>query len=707
MSSVAGQAARVAADRLHWLVRIVAAIVVLCVTGIALLAWRLDQGPIEVTWIARRIEAAARAHGILLRIGKAEIAWAAYSGGIEEPLQLTLEGLRAGPEPASLRAERVGAAFALAPLLIGQLVPRSIELNGLRADLLRNPDGSLALGSRPGEGTPLGTLSTDSTHKTGGPDLLQLRHFHIHDAEAQLYDSSIGVLWRIAGVEADLDRGGDGLIAGTARAMLEAGGQSATLDISAHQNGDTSTIDARLTPLDPSALSQLAPAFSGLSVLQAPVSLTANAEFGAEMAPREEHLDAQIGAGRVHMGKGTAPVLAAQLSADATRTTAQATLQLETAAEPERQHTHMTGTMHATLAAGNWRTMVAGDVDRVSFADLPALWPEGIGGPGSRPWVTKNIPSGEMTSGHLDLALTVASDLSGAQLDSINAAIDGHDVTVWWLRPVPPIEHAEGRLTMTDPDAIDIGVSSARQGGGTQGGVTYSNGHVRLSGLNEKDQVADIETDLAGKVADLLAVLKHPRLQLLSKQPMEMREPAGQFTAHVSVGHLLLRDDVKMDDLVISTSGHFTGLHLGSIAGGHDLDRGTIDLSANNDGLNASGRADLAGIPLQLSVAMDFRAGKPSDVIQEVKVSGTADERQLAALGVDPREAVKGPVAIDGFDAQPARQARRHRRQRRPGTGVGLAAAPQLHEATRTKTRRERPGEFLRSSVWLRSTMCA
>jgi hypothetical protein len=648
---MAGQAAQVAADRLHWLVRTAAAIVVLSVIGIAALAWRLDQGPIDVPWIARRIEAAARTRGIPLQIGKAEIAWSAYSGGIEQPLQLTLEDLRAGPEPATLRAEQVGAVFALAPLLIGQFVPRGLEVTGFRADLVRNPDGSMALGTQPGQGTKLPNWQSGSAKSSGGPpDWLLLRHVHVHDAEAQLYDSTIGLLWRVADADADLDRGGGGLIAGTAHATIQAGDQTATLDLSAHQHGDASTVEARLTPLDPSALAPLAPAFAQLSMLQAPVSLTASAEFGTEVMPRRAHIEAQIGAGTLHIDKGTAPLLTAQFSADATPTSAQAELQLQTAAAPTRPTTKISGTMHATLTGQSWRAAVAADLDRVSFSDLPALWPEGTGGQGARPWITKNIPSGEMTGGHMDLVLTAPSDFADVQLASINAGIDGHDVTVWWLRPVPPIEHAEARMTVTDPDAIDITVVSARQAGGTQGGLLYSNGHVHIAGMNDKDQVASIENDLAGRLPDLIAVLKNPRVQLLNKRPVQMKDPAGQFTAHISVGHLLLRDDVTMDDLKISTFGHFTNVHLGgivSIAGGRDLDHGTIDLSASNDGLHASGHADLAGIPSQLSVTMDFRSGKPTDVIQEVKLAGTADEPQLASLGWDPGGAVKGPVAIN------------------------------------------------------------
>jgi hypothetical protein len=126
-----------------------------------------------------------------------------------------------------------------------------------------------------------------------------------------------------------------------------------------------------------------------------------------------------------------------------------------------------------------------------------------------------------------------------------------------------------------------------------------------------------------------------------------MRDPAGRFAADLSVSHLPLRDDVSMDDLQIATSAQLSGVHLGGIAGGRDLDHGELKLSANNDGLHASGTAALAGIASQLDVAMDFRAGPPSQVQQQVTVRAAVDAAQLAALGLTTRGILGGSVALD------------------------------------------------------------
>jgi hypothetical protein len=169
---------------------------------------------------------------------------------------------------------------------------------------------------------------------------------------------------------------------------------------------------------------------------------------------------------------------------------------------------------------------------------------------------------------------------------------------------------------------------------------------VRLTGIAAKHQFADIDADLAGPLVDVLTVLRHPRIKLLDRRPVQMDNPAGKLTGKLSVGHMPLEDKMTMDDLQIHAVTHLTEVHLGGIAAGKDLDRGTLDLDAGNDGLTVKGTADLAGIPSQLSVAMDFRNGPPSQVLTKVNVSGNANEKELARLGADPSDFVTGPVGI-------------------------------------------------------------
>ena len=61
------------------------------------------------------------------------------------------------------------------------------------------------------------------------------------------------------------------------------------------------------------------------------------------------------------------------------------------------------------------------------------------------------------------------------------------------------------------------------------------------AGLSMLTQVAALELTVAGTLADTIALLKNPRLQLLSKHPVDLRDPAGQVRGKIGVKLPLLR----------------------------------------------------------------------------------------------------------------------------------------------------------------------
>ena len=186
----------------------------------------------------------------------------------------------------------------------------------------------------------------------------------------------------------------------------------------------------------------------------------------------------------------------------------------------------------------------------------------------------------------------------------------------------PPIENGMAQLRILDPDTLEIVVASGRQRLRGQkpdtgaGGLLIRNGRVRITGIMQPHQVISIDSEIAGSVPDAIALLREPRLALLDRHPIELKNPAGQGTVKLTVG-LPLERDVRMDDIAIHAQGHLEGVHLGGVAAGRDLDQGVLDLDVNADALRLTGRALLADIPAQIDASMDFRAGPALQVAAE------------------------------------------------------------------------------------------
>ena len=81
---------------------------------------------------------------------------------------------------------------------------------------------------------------------------------------------------------------------------------------------------------------------------------------------------------------------------------------------------------------------------------------------------------------------------------------------------------------------------------------------MRITGMMQRHQVGAIEADIAGSLPDTLALLREPRLALLDRHPIELKDPAGQAAVKLSLS-IPLQNDVRMDDIAIRAQAHLDG----------------------------------------------------------------------------------------------------------------------------------------------------
>jgi hypothetical protein len=648
-------------------------LVLLAGAGGALLAWRLAQGPMEVTWLARRLEQEANANGpTRLHIGSAALAWEGFRQGIDMPLDVRLTSITATDANGAQIADvpRADVSLSVGELLLGRLRPRAVEIEGAQLRLLRAADGtvSLDLGSltetedtgappaTPGPSPWAGFLSelarpagNDRT-KERASFIGQMRHVRITDSSLVVIDQQLGATWRAPEINVDLQRLTRGGVEGSGEAQLALGDQRTTLHLIASlaPGGDRTQLRASIDELHPAALSRTAPALAPLAALEAPVSLTVGVELGPHLALHNASLEAKVGAGRVHLGDTVVPLESASLTVggNADQVTLQS-LRVALHGHPGAPLSQLQASGQMRRAGGRLRTSLNLARDQVAFADLRALWPEGVGG-NARDWVTQNITAGVARDAHIEAELDSAEDFSGVALTGASGTVVGDGLTVHWLRPVPPIERARATLHIIDPDTLEIIPQGGQQHSDIARGepLTIRGGRVRITGIEHPEQLAAIDAQIDGGVAEILTLLRNPRLRLLDKHPFPVRDPAGQAKVKFSV-RLPLEDKVEIDDVAVRAQAHLENVHLGGIAAGRDLDDGQLDLEATNEGLKVSGQALLAGIDADLTAEMDFRAGPPSQVMQKVTVSGRASARQITAAGLDAGPLLSGTAGIN------------------------------------------------------------
>jgi hypothetical protein len=684
VSGLAGQAARTTGRVCKALAQLAFALVLAVCVLLGALGWRLARGPLEMPWLARlMVQTVNAGQPMHVAIGGAALAWEGFSGGVDEPIDIQVRDIVLTDKAGTRIASIPRAAVSLSPrrLVFGEIAPRAVEVDGLRLTVERDITGAVTLdvggkpvgadagtstaaapgakpGAKPGDAVAdllrqfVRPASNDQTLGAGSR-LSQLSHVRLSDAAVTVVDRQLGATWSLRALTVDLARQGEGGLSGVADGTLWLGQDiSAPLRVTADLDRTSGRTDvtASLGNVVPASLARVVPAWNALAPFAMPASLRATVQLAPDLTPGDLSAQIALAAGPLRLPGAEIAVLGGALSLQGNLRHATIDVtRLAVAPRADGRPTQIQAKAEVTRAeAGDVTVGGTLDVDAVAFADLPALWPAGMGGPGARKWVTENITDGVASHGHVDVGVHIPADFSDVQVTRLAGGIEGTGLTVSWLSPVPPVVHAAAKLSLTGPDALAITVTDGVQSGGRDGGLRVQAAHIKITGLSGHDQFADIDADVAGTVPDLLTLLRSPRLHLLDRSPLPINDASGQIAGRIGVAHLPLRDGVTMDDVAIRATAKATALRLPAVAAGHDVEQGTATIDVTNAGLHAAGTASVEGIAEQVQLDLDFRNGPKTQIVQKVTATGTADARQLAALGLQTADLLAGRIGLAG-----------------------------------------------------------
>lgn len=631
---------RTADQALHFVMEAAIGLCVVLALAACTLAWRLAQGPIDLTALVQREQALFTPKGDKLSIGSAALAWEGFVAS-DQPLDIRLQGVRLTSADGSLTAhvKQARVTLSISRMLLGQIVPRTLAIDGASVQMLRSTKSALSF---PPEGRStdgpahgltqsiLRELAKPVRLQDGLPWLSQLRRVDLSNAQVTIHDATLGVTWEVAHVGMAFQRLSAGGVSGLASADLAVGTAHATMTLRAELGNEGTHIHVSSTPLSPASLAANVPALAGLAAADLPLKADFDATLGQALAFLKARLEVTATAGTIKGGGGTTGVQ----SADVVVVAEPSELMLESArialAAPAGKQSPpvLNAQATATLLSGRLHATFALSIPAMNMGDLGAYWPPQIGR-ASRGWLVKNIVAGRAHDAHVEGALDSATDLSDLRLSALSGAIAADDVSLYWLRPIPPLTHGHADLMIEGPDAMRIIMNHAEQ---DQLDVLPGS-MMEINGLQEQHQAGNIDVRIGGKLESALALLNHPRLQLLTRSGLDFAGASGQAQARLLV-HLPLEDTVTMDDIKISSTATLTNVHLGKIAANRDLDGAQLGLKVDNDSLQLTGHGAYAGIPTDLTLDMDFRAGAPEQVIQHVTALGMASSAEIASAGL-------------------------------------------------------------------------
>jgi hypothetical protein len=618
--------------------------------------WRLTQGPIELDRLVPYVQDAFDQSGAPLRVAISGVRFGLDKTTHE--LNLWVEGVRVSLPDGEAVANfpEMATSFSLGSLLRGRLAPTAIVVEHPLLRLRRDQTGGVKF-SFDGPDTGAAEFGPELLSQLTGPPRPDepfglLRRIMVRDATVVVDDQRTGRRWQASRVDAALQRNEEGLD-GDMSLAIPVGSAMPEFHLSYRYAARPNALDVGLAVdgLDPGGLAGLSSSLEALSRFHFPVSGTLETRLDLDHGSFEGV--------RLDLGFGTGDVQSDLLPTGAV-TIGQG--ELHAVYAPERSRLDIERL--AFDLGGGSRLAFDGSLDGLTpdmilgiapppaslpgklgivLSDLPVakfetLWPRWLSR-GSRRWVLANIRDGAVDEAAVQLDLN-------ADLASRNAAVVGahgtlryHDLTVTYLKGLPPVRKVNGTATLADRQL------SFTPASGVVNGQQIVGAALRIAELGAPLEWLTIDVDTVGPVRDALEIIDAKPLHYAHAVGIDPAEVGGRAETALHF-RLPLLDELKLDAIEYSARANITGGSLANAGLNRALSDGNFVIEISRTGAHLQGNARFDGIPSAIDAAWPFA---PKDAVHaryRVALTLGDDERRRLNFDFLPGR-VSGPVGLD------------------------------------------------------------
>ena len=652
---------------LRTLIQLLAGLGAVLVLVLAVLAWRLSEGPVSLAFLTPSIERALEGEQgrYRIRLDDTILAWA----GWERTLDIRVLNVRAiGPDGSTIASvPEMSLSFSVQALMGGRIAPKSIELFRPTLKLIRRRDGSVGVG---GDGDLFQRLVANlSASPDAGEALGYLTRLSIIDGDLSIDDRRLGMTWRAPNARVDLKRVDSG-IDGEASLELLVGGERARVVAFGGYRTDTRRLNLGVTfgDITPAVFSRLSPALKSLGVLDLPLSGTMSVAMTLGGAVDVAGFDLTGGPGRLVLPSPLEQILPVEefnirgRYEGATDTLEVDRLHLGLApggslylpAPTDHRMPLRTLTAKGRYGFGSGRLEVTeleadldgptlnvsasiegiggamtvdaqGTLKDLAADDLKRYWPQAWG-ENAWTWSVSHLSAGRMSEARARVRLGLDGE-GGVRVEMLKGEMDLDDVTVDYLPPMPKVTRVNGQVTF-DKTRFDIFILS-----GETFGLRVREGSIFITGLDQYDQVADIRLLIDGPVRDAMKLIDAEPLGFSSVLGFDPAKTSGQARTRLKLG-FIVEHALTMDRVEVSATSEMTEVAIAGVLLGQNVSEGSLVLSVDKTGMDVSGTIMLGTIPATLEWRQNFLDEAPFRGRYEIGAR-IDDIRDLAGIGID------------------------------------------------------------------------
>ncbi len=515
------------------------------------IAWRLRQGPIDLSFLNSQIEEqlSAIAPGIATHVERTEIAW------LHHLPEIRVVGVQARHgRVVLLSLPEISIRPSLRALAHGSFAVERVNVSGVQLSLLRGQDGKILLGTANHPADVPIDLSALLPAPASDGDTRYFKRVRVRDSALRFEDVGSASRWTVEGIRFEMIREIDRF---------------------------DGTFDARVVLESPKAV-----AIHGLEL---PVSMTTRLQIGQDGAFGGVRFHVRGAAGKLVPAGNPGPALPIRslvvgglLSKDASRVEVDELALSVGSAKVEAT---------ASLPASDFPHGVVlwGQLKSLSVADLKRLWPRGAA-VGARGWIDANIHDGGVPSGSFVIRLPPAeAPPKPLAADAVDVKFEFTGLGVKYYGELDPARDVRGT------GVLSAETFEGRVTQGQVGGLTMRKGRVAID-WGGKVANLEVNADVMGPSAAALAIVDRPPLKVAEKMGVAPQDLGGSSENHVEV-KLPLKPKLDSGDVHLKVDSSLTDASLEKLVRGVGFRDGTFAVRVKDGNVDVEGDTTFTGIP--------------------------------------------------------------------------------------------------------------
>ena len=632
----------------------VLAVIVGLVVGAA--AWRLAQGPLDVTFAKETITSNFEAgfDDRQVDVDSLILQWPDFEG----PLLLGVSGLRMSDraDNPTFMIDQIGVSLSKAHIFIGQLRPVGLVLKRPILRLSRDAAGAFDFDFSI-EGTetrsdinPLESLVDAVLDHNDQSALSSLRAFQIENAQLYLQDYKNNQQWSLPNMNFLMERVRSGINA-TAFISLEEYGPAQTRQKEApgfiqaealiSEKDDDVEISAQFKALDSRILDNLDPALSVIAEQNMRIDGLIAAHTGMDMSLKDLQLSISSDEGAFKIPDAyDAPVPYQDLKLSSFYNAEQGALEVKTLAI-NLKGVPVEGEASLKITPEKITGPIKISIDELAHEKIAPLWPKFLIGDSSEEWVVQKLSKGTFTNSFMraDLIVEKAEDEWGGDVQNLEAGFEFENLAVDYRQPMLPVTEAKGKGFLDqNEDTLSIDIESAKIAD-----LAIKSGVLKFFDvIAEGKGTAEITTELTGPITTAINYISKEPIAL--KHDFDLTKIKG--TADLSVEVAFPTNDIQVEDVGVKVTGTARDALMPGLVRGLDVSGGPFSILVESNDVIIEGRGQLAGRPMRAKYEAFLESdGQPFKSRATASLNADANLRQH--FGIDLNDFIEGTAPVD------------------------------------------------------------